>query len=227
MSDDNLSKIRDLMLARVRSQGGRLGGLLDMWQGAPQQQRLPSVMDNYQPPAPQNRLQDYVNTEEPLGPPSILGGLLSLDPTDYMGPQTLAKLAAGAKGLLSGAALMPMVGGMKNVGILSKPKNEITKEDLMKVADRLAIHQDVRPGSADRVSSIMERGLDRGMVDPFEPYVTGKGWSWGRGKVGAEDVYLFDRDSLKYRGKGNPALKEGNMPLVHFTKSELDDLLSK
>jgi hypothetical protein len=40
----------------------------------------------------------------------MLGGLLSLDPTDYVGPNTLAKLAAGAKGLLSGAALMPMAG---------------------------------------------------------------------------------------------------------------------
>ncbi len=112
MENDNLSKIRDLMLARVRGQGGTLGTLLNQWQGA-QVGSDRSVMDSYHPPAPQ---QGYVNTEEPLGPPSFLGGLLSLDPTDYVGPNTLAKLAAGAKGLLSGAALMPMVGVVKDSG---------------------------------------------------------------------------------------------------------------
>lgn len=124
--------------------------------------------------------------------------------------------------------MVPNLGGvMKNIDIFNKPRNELTKADLMKVADRLAIHQDVRPGSADRVSSIMENGLNRGMVDPFDPYVSGKGWSWGRGQVNADDVYLFDRSALKYRGKGNPALKEGNMPLAHFTKQELDDIFSR
>jgi len=115
MENDNLSKIRDLMLARVRGQGGTLGTLLNQWQGK-QFNEDRSVMDSYQPPVPQT---GYVNTEEPLGPPSLLGGLLSLDPTDYVGPNTLAKLAAGAKGLLSGAALMPMAGSMKGSGVNS------------------------------------------------------------------------------------------------------------
>ncbi len=103
MSD--FGTLRELMLSRARAEGETLNSLLARWRGEPAPRPDPSVMDSYRPPVPQT---GYVNTEEPLGPPSVLGGLLSLDPTDYVGPNTLAKLAVGAKGLLSGAALMPM-----------------------------------------------------------------------------------------------------------------------
>ena len=45
-----------------------------------------SVMDNYQPPQPRGLLDPE---KDAIGPPSVLGGLLSLDPTDYIGPNTL------------------------------------------------------------------------------------------------------------------------------------------
>ncbi len=131
--------------------------------------------------------------------------------------QTVRELPDDPANFLGGG-----VGGIKGIKLSAQP----TRDELAKIAHRLAIHQDVRPGSQGRVASIMEQGLNRGMVDPFEPYLTGKGWSWGRGNVGAEDVYLFDREALKYMGKGNPALKEGNIPLAHFTKQQLDDILS-
>jgi len=73
----------------------------------------PSVMDQYQyqqPVPPQGPgPQPYVNTEEPLGPPSI--GPVSLDPTDYIGPGTLAKAAAGIKALLAGKGALGALGG--------------------------------------------------------------------------------------------------------------------
>ena len=59
-----------------------------------------SVMDNYQDP--KRYIGPYVNPEEPLSAPSI--GPVSLDPTDYIGPGTIAKAGAVVKGLLSGAA---------------------------------------------------------------------------------------------------------------------------
>jgi hypothetical protein len=126
-------------------------------------------MDNYQPPVPQNRLQDYVNTEEPLGPPSFLGGLLSLDPTDYMGPQTLAKLAAGAKGLLGGAALMPMAG--------------VT---IHKLGDMKILESPTR----DMVKNLAESsawGEVRGLRDP----VNGKQYWWDAGKIDHKPVSDF------------------------------------
>lgn len=141
------------------------------------------------------------------------------NPADYLSmtaaniPQTIAE---------QGAGMAPMGLGLKGIRLSANP----SREELASISDRLAIHQDLRPGSADRVSSIMEQGLNRGMVDPLEPYLTGNGWSWGRGKINADDVYLFDRGALKYRGKGNPALKEGNIPIAHFTKQEIEDILS-
>lgn len=84
----------------------------------------PSVMDNYQPTQPLSGLLDYSDPAvkagpDAIGPPTIAGGLLSLDPTDYIGPQTLGKLAAGLKGLLAGGAL-PMAGIIKDVGKMPK-----------------------------------------------------------------------------------------------------------
>lgn len=72
----------------------------------------PSVMDGYvEPQAQPQGLLDPA--KDAIGPPSVLGGLLSLDPTDYIGPQTLGKLAAGLKGLLTGgAAVAPLAAYM-------------------------------------------------------------------------------------------------------------------
>ena len=75
-----------------------------------------SVMSGYKPYVPPQGPgpQPYVNTEEPLGPPSI--GPVSLDPTDYIGPGTLTKAAAGIKALLGSGAGVALGGVMKPRG---------------------------------------------------------------------------------------------------------------
>lgn len=70
-----------------------------------------SVMDGYQPPKQE---VGYINTEPPLTGPSIAGGLLSLDPTDYIGPQSLAKAGMAIKGLLGGVVAK---GGLLGAGL--------------------------------------------------------------------------------------------------------------
>lgn len=90
-----------------------MAGLLDQYGGMrlsdlPMNRRR-SVMDGYQEP----RLSSLLDpADDALQSPSVLGGLLSLDPTDYIGPQTLGKLAMGAKALAGPA----MLGGLLAMG---------------------------------------------------------------------------------------------------------------
>jgi hypothetical protein len=93
-----------------------------------------------------------------------------------------------------------------------------TEEQYRIIRPHLAIHQDLRPGSAERVESIMSEGLSRGMVDYVEPMDTGL-WSWARGLKGG-DAYLFPRESLKFKGKDNPYLAPGNIPMMRITPEE-------
>ena len=90
-----------------------------------------------------------------------------------------------------------------------------SREDFDAILPHLSIHQDVRDGSADRVATVMARGLDKGMVDPAEGLEPGsKGWSWAKAYSGS-DVYAFISGGLKFSSKDNPRLAPGNKPLFH------------
>jgi chorismate mutase len=89
-----------------------------------------------------------------------------------------------------------------------------TQEDFDLLAPHLAIHQDIRPGSAERVESILSEGLRSGMVDPVRNMLSGD-FTWARG-LRDTDAYLMPYGSLKYQSKDNPRLAPGNMPMLHF-----------
>jgi len=89
-----------------------------------------------------------------------------------------------------------------------------TQEDFDLIAPHLAIHQDIRPGSAERVESILSEGLRSGMVDPVSNMLSGD-FTWARG-LRDTDAYLMPYGSLKYQSKDNPRLAPGNMPMLHF-----------
>ena len=77
-----------------------------------------SVMDGYE--TPRIGFPGYQNTEEPLGPPAV--GPVSIDPTDYIGPKSLAAIGKGLFGAIgSGAVFFPgMAGAIKQSGVLGK-----------------------------------------------------------------------------------------------------------
>lgn len=88
------------------------------------------------------------------------------------------------------------------------------EDDLKAIAPDLAMHQDTRAGSADRVEGIMREGLPSGMVDNLGAVLNG-GLSWAK-KLHGGDVYLFPARNLQYASPTSGWLAQGNMPLIHF-----------
>lgn len=76
-------------------------------------------MDGYQEP----RLSSLLDpAADALQSPSVLGGLLSLDPTDYIGPNTLAKAGMALKGLLGAGGMMAgLTAAAKAKGVTTAP----------------------------------------------------------------------------------------------------------
>jgi hypothetical protein len=74
--------------------------------------------------------------DDAIGAPTILGGLVSLDPTDYLGPKALANLAAAVKTGLGGLAMVGMIKpGADWVG-----KKSPTVEKLARNKDKFLYH---------------------------------------------------------------------------------------
>ena len=100
-----------------------MAGLLDNY-GGMRLSDLPinrrrSVMDGYQEPRLSNLLDPAADA---LQSPSVLGGLLSLDPTDYIGPNTLAKAGMALKGLLGAGGMMAgLTAAAKAKGVTTAP----------------------------------------------------------------------------------------------------------
>lgn len=90
-----------------------------------------------------------------------------------------------------------------------------TPEDFALIAPHLALHQDLRAGSAERADAILRAGLPGGQVDSVGNLMNGR-WTWCRGRLSGTDTYLFIYGALRYRGRENPYLAPGNVPLCHF-----------
>lgn len=75
--------------------------------------------------------------------------------------------------------------------IAQKTPQAWSREEFQSVMPHLLAHQDLRPGSAERVGSILSDGLKSGMADDLAT-LSGhrKGWSWG-GSFQGGDSYLF------------------------------------
>lgn len=98
--------------------------------------------------------------------------------------------------------------------ITSDPKTW-TREDFDKIKSNLAIHQDFKEGSGDRVEAIMRDGVNKGMVDSVGDMDTGNYVTYAK-KMAGGDAYIFLYGMLKYRSKDSPYLREGNIPLYHI-----------
>lgn len=99
--------------------------------------------------------------------------------------------------------------------ILAKTPSTWSMDELRSVAPYLSVHQDIRPGAADRVQSIMSQGLNHGMVDNLDNLAFGNGWSWGR-QFQDGVAYVLPSGNLKYRSATSPWLSEGNMPMFYM-----------
>lgn len=97
---------------------------------------MPSLISN----------QSYTGyADDPLQPPAILGGLLSLDPTDYIGPGFFKGLLGG---IAAKAGLLPMVAGM-------------TKHEL---AHEVAQQNAVKMLGLPKINTAMDRAKAMGFV---------------------------------------------------------------
>ena len=101
------------------------------------------------------------------------------------------------------------------IGIVKLDPKTWTQEQYNLIRPHLAIHQDFRPGSAERSESIMREGLRSGMVDYLEPMERGE-YSYAKGLVGT-DAYLFPSRGLKFKSASDPHLAPGNIPLFRIT----------
>jgi hypothetical protein len=101
------------------------------------------------------------------------------------------------------------------IGIVKSDPRTWTQEQYNLIRPHLAIHQDFRPGSAERSESIMREGLRSGMVDYLEPMERGE-YSYAKGLIGT-DAYLFPSRGLKFKSASDPHLAPGNIPLFRIT----------
>lgn len=102
---------------------------------------------------------------------------------------------------------------VEKINILKTNPNIWTKFQFELIMNDLSIHQDFREGAIERVELIMNQGLNRGMVDSLANMVTGKYWTFSKGLIG-KPAYIFITGALQYKGKSNPYLKAGNIPLL-------------
>lgn len=93
-----------------------------------------------------------------------------------------------------------------------------SREDFDKISPHLAIHQDIRPGSEERVTSIVSNGLNSGMADSVSSIERGE-HSWSGGLKDG-DAYVFLWGNVKFKGKDNPAFAPGNKPMFHIKTKE-------
>jgi disulfide oxidoreductase YuzD len=100
------------------------------------------------------------------------------------------------------------------INIVKSDPRTWTQEQYTLIRPHLAIHQDFRPGSAERSESIMREGLRSGMVDYLEPMERGQ-YSFAKGLVGS-DAYLFPTRGLKFKSASDPHLAPGNIPLFRI-----------
>jgi hypothetical protein len=103
----------------------------------------------------------------------------------------------------------------RDIDILTRDPKTWSREDFDAVKNLLAIHQDVRPGAAERSESIMREGLRSGMVDSIAAMEEGR-WTWAGELIGGE-AYVFPYGTLRFRSKDDPNLAAGNIPLFKIT----------
>jgi hypothetical protein len=103
----------------------------------------------------------------------------------------------------------------RDIDILTRDPKTWSREDFDAVKDFLAIHQDVRPGAAERSESIMREGLRGGMVDSIAAMDEGRR-TWAGELIGGE-AYVFPYRTLRFMSKDDPHLAVGNIPLFKIT----------
>jgi hypothetical protein len=108
------------------------------------------------------------------------------------------------------------------ISIVKSDPRSWSREQYDLIRPHLAIHQDFRPGSAERSESIMREGLRSGMVDFLEPIEKGQ-YSYSRGLIGS-DAYLFPSQGLKYKSPTDPHLAPGNIPLFKISPQKGQDI---
>lgn len=110
----------------------------------------------------------------------------------------------------------------KLVDIIKADPKSWTQEDYKLISPHLAIHQDFRPSSSERVESIMDEGLRSGMVDYLRD-MGGNQWSFSKGLIGS-DAYVFPSRLLEFVSESSPYLKPGNKPLFRISPEKGQDI---
>ena len=165
--------------------------------------------------------------KDAIGPPTIAGGLLSLDPTDYVGPQTLAKAGAALKGLLTGKAAIPALAAITTWhGTPHKfpptAKNPLGEFDLSKIGTgegAQAYGHGVYVAEAPEVAISYRDGLSqRNLPDKAKSQV--EDWArWAAGKVDDSTQVKSVVADLISTSKSNTPIPKGFKSWDDFAKA--------
>lgn len=130
------------------------------------------------------------------------------------------EIAAGLKELG-----LPATGATERMArlldVASRPPNTWSREDFELVLPHIWIHQDFRGHDDEAVGSIMEEGLEHGMVDTLKG-VAGRGHSFAPGLVGGH-AYLFWPGHLNWK-RDTGWLNPGSKPFHHFVSQKGQDV---
>jgi len=183
-----------------------------------------------------NRLMESrYQLEQRLKEGKAEGGLVESPEDVPLSDEELAAggLARGIKAAAKAASRAELQAKAKSLGLpANRPNKDIqrmvdivesdpktwTQEDYEFIRPELAIHQDLRPGSGERVESIMSEGLKRGMVD-YPESMESQGYSFSK-RLESPDSYLFLRGGLKFKEPTSPWLAEGNVPMFRISPKE-------
>lgn len=196
---------------KTSQEGGELARMNSVMAGLPQYRQASDYVTN--------ALTNQVMNFAPLGMTKSSPGN-SLLGMPEMG--TLSRKEVQAKAKEMG---LPATGKTEQIqqaiDILGKHPSEWSKQEFDLVAPHLWIHQDTKPGSAERVQSIMQNGLNGGMADNLGSIANGS-WSWARKLLGS-DAYVLP-PNVKYRPGDSGYLGEGNKPLFHIKPEKGQDV---
>lgn len=202
--------------------GGQPGGTLDKYKNKDQS---PSVMDKEELPLTAEELARSLAERDAIGPPTV--GLVSIDPTDWLTPGGLAKVAAVLKGVLAPAAAVStaMLVGSRAAGPTSQLARTLPRQTG-------AILQGGRPdlnvlhGTSDATilklaNDVVDTGKSVLHAPSFEISTIPEGRAgFGSGDAtiipkphavdpkNRPDAHLYNRDAYVSRSGGKPYTKE-------------------
>lgn len=202
------------------SMHGRLGGLLgDMAPDLINADAIPAIP----------RAREAWQQGHPIGAalettamlPIIGGGMIGAIRRVGEGAGDAARRSRGELQAIVKAKGLPATGTNERlenvVRVIETDPSEWTRADFELVGPYLKVHQDLNRAGIDNSATIMERGIDHGMVDALDRSGNIGQYAWASQYRGGEPgAYLLWPGDVKYKSATNPYMAPGNIPFAHI-----------